>query len=49
VIAIVYFLFIIVADTFRDKPSAMPHLLMWLPNIIFIGLGLILFLRLSRK
>ena len=49
VIAIVYFLFIIVADTFRDKPSAMPHLLMWLPNIIFIGLGLFLFLRLSRK
>jgi lipopolysaccharide export system permease protein len=49
VIAIVYFLFIIIADTFRDKPSAMPHLLMWLPNIIFIGLGLILFFRLSRK
>lgn len=49
VIAIVYFLFIIIADTFRDKPSAMPHLLMWLPNVIFIGLGLFLFLRLSRK
>jgi lipopolysaccharide export LptBFGC system permease protein LptF len=33
----------------RDKPDAMPHLLMWLPNVIFIGLGLFLFLRLSRK
>jgi len=48
-IAIVYFLFIIVADTFRDKPGAMPHLLMWLPNVIFISLGLFLFFRLSRK
>ena len=48
-IAIVYFLFIIVADTLRAKPDAMPHLLMWLPNIIFIGLGLFLFLRLSKK
>jgi lipopolysaccharide export LptBFGC system permease protein LptF len=49
VIAIVYFLFIIIADTFRDEPHVMPHLLMWLPNVIFIGLGLFLFLRLSRK
>ena len=49
VIAIVYFLFIIIADTFRDKPGAMPHLLMWVPNVIFIALGLVLFLRLSRK
>jgi lipopolysaccharide export LptBFGC system permease protein LptF len=48
-IAIVYFLFIIIADTFRGKPDAMPHLLMWLPNIVFIGLGLFLFFRLSRK
>lgn len=49
VIAIVYFLFIIIADTMRDNPGAKPHLLMWLPNVIFVGLGLILFLRLSRK
>ncbi|MFT5408524.1 MAG: lipopolysaccharide export LptBFGC system permease protein LptF [Verrucomicrobiales bacterium] len=49
VIAIVYFLFIIIADTFRDKPDAMPHLLMWLPNVIFITLGMVLFIRLSRK
>ena len=49
VIAIVYFLFIIIADPFRDKPDAMPHLLMWLPNVIFITLGMVLFIRLSRK
>jgi len=47
VIAIVYFLFIIIADTFRDDAGA--YLLMWLPNVIFIGLGLFLFFRLSRK
>lgn len=49
VIAFVYFLFIIIADTFRDDPEAYPHLLMWLPNIIFVALGLFLFRRLSKK
>ncbi len=48
-IAFVYFLFIIVADTFRDKPGMYPDLLVWTPNILFIGLGLFLFWRLSRR
>ncbi len=48
-IAIVYFLFIILADTFRDDPSKQPDLLMWLPNVIFVALGLFLFRRLSKK
>ncbi|MFV1994641.1 MAG: LptF/LptG family permease, partial [Verrucomicrobiales bacterium] len=49
VIACVYFLGIIFADTFRDEPGSYPHLLMWLPNLIFIGLGLFLFRRMNRK
>jgi lipopolysaccharide export LptBFGC system permease protein LptF len=48
-VACVYFLFILFADTFRDDPSAKAHLLMWIPNIFFIGLGLLLFWRLSRR
>ena len=49
VIAFVYFLFIIVADTVKANPKMHPELLIWLPNVLFIGLGTILFYRLSRR
>ena len=49
VVAFVYFVFILVADTLKENPKAHPELLIWLPNVIFIGLGLWLFYRLSRK
>lgn len=48
-IAFGYFFFIIIAETFRDKPSAFPLLLIWLPNIIFTALGLWLFSRLAKR
>ena len=47
VIALIYFMFIIVADAMKDKSAA--AYLMWLPNIIFAGLGAWLFLRLSKR
>ncbi|MDA0811500.1 MAG: LptF/LptG family permease [Verrucomicrobia bacterium] len=49
VIALVYFVFIILADMFKDDPGAYPHLLMWLPNMLFMGLGVWLFHRVSRR
>ena len=49
VIAFGYFFFIIIADTFRDKPQALPVLLIWLPNLFFTGLGVWLFARLARR
>jgi len=49
IIAIAYFLFIIVAEIFNENADAYPHLLIWLPNVVFMGLGLALFSRLSRK
>ena len=48
-VAFVYFFFIIVADTVRTKPALHPELLIWSPNVIFIGLGAWLFFRLSRQ
>jgi lipopolysaccharide export LptBFGC system permease protein LptF len=48
-IGFVYFLFIPLADTFRNNPAARPELLIWLPNVIFIGLGLFLFARMARR
>ncbi len=46
-IAALYFLFIIVADTLKDKDYA--QYLMWVPNLVFMGLGIFLFMRLGRK
>jgi lipopolysaccharide export system permease protein len=48
-VAFVYFFFIIIADTVRNDPRWYPELLIWLPNVIFIGLGLVLFRRLARR
>lgn len=48
-IAFVYFFFIIIADTVRAKPHLYPELLIWSPNVIFIGLGCWLFYRLARQ
>jgi len=47
--ATVYIVFIILADTLNDKPGAMPHLIMWVPNVIFLSIGGWLFYKLSRK
>ena len=47
--ATVYLVFIILADTLNDKPAAMPHLIMWFPNVLFLGIGGWLFFRLSRR
>ena len=49
IVAFVYFFFIIVADTMRSNPKAHPELLIWLPNVIFITLGIVMFFRLSRR
>ncbi len=48
VTATVYLVFIILADTLNSQPSALPHLIMWLPNVLFLGIGGWLFYRLSR-
>lgn len=47
-VAFTYFFFIIMADTFRNNAAAHPALLIWIPNILFISLGGVLFWRLTR-
>lgn len=49
IVAFVYFLFIIIADSFKNSPKAHPELLVWIPNFVFIGLGLYMFYKLSRR
>ena len=48
-IAFTYFFFIIMAETFRENPSAYPVVLIWIPNVLFITLGMWLFTRLVKK
>jgi LPS export ABC transporter permease LptF len=49
VVAFAYFLFIIMADTLRANPSAHPELLVWFPNVLFLGIGAWMFRRLARQ
>ena len=49
IVAFVYFIFILIADAVKENPKAHPEMLIWLPNVLFIGLGLWLFYKLSRK
>ncbi|MDX2080158.1 MAG: LptF/LptG family permease [Terrimicrobiaceae bacterium] len=49
VVAFTYFFFIIMADTFRNNPSAFPSVLIWIPNVVFFSLGAWLFARLAKR
>jgi lipopolysaccharide export system permease protein len=49
IVAITYFLFVILGDTLRGSPKFHPELLVWFPNVLFGVLGLALFRRLSRQ
>jgi lipopolysaccharide export system permease protein len=46
---IIYYGIITIADIWNDKPSLYPHLLVWVPNLLFLCIGGLLFRRLSRK
>src|SRR5205814_1430792 len=49
IVAVTYFLFVIIGDTLRSNPNVHPELLVWLPNVLFIVLGTLLFRRLARQ
>lgn len=49
VVAVSYIFFIIFAGTMSERPAIYPHLLMWVPNIIFLAIGTRLFWNLSRR
>jgi lipopolysaccharide export LptBFGC system permease protein LptF len=48
-VAIFYFLFIIIADTLREHAKIHPELLVWFPNVLFLVIGAFLYRRLSRQ
>jgi lipopolysaccharide export system permease protein len=48
-IAVGYYTMLSVAGMMKEREDLHPHLLVWVPNILFFGLGLHLFRKLSRK
>lgn len=49
IVAVTYFIFVIIGDTLRAKPDFHPELFVWFPNVLFIVLGAFLFRRLARQ
>jgi len=47
-VALVYYAFQAFAQSMEGSPSAQAHLLVWLPNFVFIGFGCWLFTRANR-
>lgn len=48
-IGIVYFLLMTIVEMVREKYNLYPHLLAWVPNVIFVSIGIVLFRRLTQK
>ena len=44
-----YFFFVVLAEMLREDPAAYPYLLLWIPNILFVGIGGWLLLRLDYR
>jgi len=47
--AVSYYVMLTMAQLMRSNEDAYPHLLVWVPNVLFVALGIHLFRRLSRK
>jgi len=48
VLAVVYYLLILIAEGFKDRPHLYPELIVWIPNLLFETIGLCLLWRHGR-
>lgn len=48
-LAFCYFFFVVLAEMLRDNAMAFPWLLLWVPNVLFIGIGVWLLFRLDHR
>jgi lipopolysaccharide export system permease protein len=49
VVAFSYFIIIVLTDNVKHKPHLHPEILIWLPNVLYLSIGGILFSRLARR
>ena len=48
VLAVLYYLLILLAESFKKNPDLYPELIIWIPNLIFEGIGLYLLWRRAK-
>jgi len=48
-IAVTYYVLLTIAKMMREREDLYPHLLVWVPNIFFLSIGVILFWRMVRR
>jgi len=49
VLAVIYYMMLTMAEGKSDDADANAHILVWIPNILFLSVGVLLFWRMSRK
>jgi len=49
VVAFSYFIIIVLTDNVKHKPDLHPEILIWLPNVLYLSIGGVLFFRLARR